>query len=111
VFPLYHILADVAGWRGAEVLDCRSTRPLDVVGFAVQGDGVTHVLVANLTPNCQETTVSGLEGTAIVRRLNGESAQRALFQAQRFRAGAEGIPNAKGLSLKLAPYETVRIDA
>ena len=109
-FPLYHVLADAAGWRGAELLACTSSRPLDVVGLAVRESGSTHVLVANLTPHDCAATVSGLAGPVTVRRLNAETAPAALGEPERFRAGGERIEAGDGFRLDLAPYETLRID-
>jgi D-apionolactonase len=110
-FPLYHVLADVAGWRGSEVLSCESTSPLRLVGLAVRGREGTHLLVANLTPEAVNATVSGLAGAVFLRRLNVPSAKQALFDAERFRATREPVPAADELRLALEPYETVRIDA
>ena len=111
VFPLYHVLADAAGWVGGDVLEWRSSRPLDVVGLAVRTDSATHVLVANLTPHVQVATVVGLTRPAALRRLNEASAEFALFEPERFRGESEGVSDAAGLRLELDPYETVRIDA
>jgi hypothetical protein len=109
-FPLYHVLADAAGWRGADVLSCESSSPLRVVGLAARDGEGTHLLVANLTPDVQETTVAGAAGAAVVRRLDAASARRALADPERFRAGAEPMLNDDGLRIRLEPYETVRID-
>jgi hypothetical protein len=110
-FPLYHVLADVAGWRGSVVLSCSSSGPLRVVGLAVRDDEGTHLLVVNLTPHVQEATVAGLAGAATLRRLNAASSKQALFEPGHFRTHAEPVSDADGLRLTLEPYETVHIDA
>jgi D-apionolactonase len=109
-FPLYHVLADVADWRGAEVLSCESGSPLRVVGLAVRDGGGMHLLVANLTPDVQETIVTGAAGTATACRLHAASAGQALADPERFRAAGEQLPSDGELQLGLEPYETVRID-
>jgi hypothetical protein len=110
-FPLYHVLADVAGWRGAEVRSCRSSGPLLVVGLAVRDRDGLHLLVANLTPHVRETIVAGDVGTATVRRLNAASAGEALAEPERFRGRVESLSSEdEGLRLGLAAFETVRID-
>jgi hypothetical protein len=47
-FPLYHVLAQVCAWRGADLLMCTSTEPLSVTALAVRQNGKTSLLVANL---------------------------------------------------------------
>jgi hypothetical protein len=110
-FPLYHALADVAAWRGGEVLSCESSNPLRVVGLAVRDGEGAHLLVANLTPHVQDAAVEGLAGAVTLRRLDAASADQALFEPERFRAAGESQATADGLRLTLEPYETVRIDA
>ena len=109
-FPLYHVLADAAAWRGADVLSCESSSALRVVGLAVRDGEGSHLLVANLTPNVQEMTVAGAAGAAVVRRLDAASAKQALAEPERFRTGGEPMPNDGWLRIKLEPYETIRID-
>ncbi len=48
--PLYRVLADVCSLRGGEVLECETTRPLEVAGLAVRRNGATTLIAANLTP-------------------------------------------------------------
>jgi hypothetical protein len=110
-FPLYHAIADVAGWRGSDVLSCESNHPLQVVALAAREADRLHLLVANLTPHVQEVAVSGLAGPATLRRLNAESSEQALLEPSRFRATGEEVTEARALQLRLESYETVRIDA
>ena len=56
VFPLYHVFADLGEWKGAGLLDVRTSDPLIVEGLAVRGSDGVHALVANLTD--QPRTVS-----------------------------------------------------
>jgi D-apionolactonase len=56
-FPLYHVLASAARLRGADVLACTSTAPLEAVGLAVRKEGELSVLVTDLTGRGQELTV------------------------------------------------------
>jgi hypothetical protein len=61
-FPLYHVLASAARLRGADVLACTSTAPLEAVGLAVRKVGELSVLVADLTGRGQELTVVSPDG-------------------------------------------------
>jgi hypothetical protein len=100
VFPLYHVLADVGEWKGAELLECAASDPLAVVGLAVGRDGGRSVLVASLKPEAQTVALDGLSGPATVTRLNEATAPG--------RSGPEQVADVS--SLELGPFETVRID-
>jgi len=110
-FPLYHPLADVASWRGQEVLECHSADPLTAVGLAVRDDdGQLRLLVANLTCGAQDVVVGPLQGPVALRRLNEASAERAGAEPQTFRSESEPAGAARELELRLEPYEVVRVD-
>jgi D-apionolactonase len=112
VFPLYHPLADVAGWRGAEVLECGSDDPLAAVGLCVRADdGAVRLLVANVTARQQDVVVGPLPaGTVALRRLSESTAERAGAEPEAFRSDAEHAETDGELALRLGPYEVVRID-
>jgi len=110
-FPLYHPLADVASWRGQEVLECHSADPLTAVGLAVRDDdGQLRLLVANLTCGAQDVVVGPLQGPVALRRLNEASAERAGAEPQTFRSESQPAGAARELELRLEPYEVVRVD-
>jgi hypothetical protein len=110
VFPLYHPLADVAGWRGAEVLRVESENPLVALGLAVRRDGGLRLLVVNVTPAEQDVVVSPLQGELWLRRLDSSTVATACASPESFREGGETVAAAGELELRLAPYEVVRID-
>ena len=107
VFPLYHVLADVAEWRDAECSAARR-QPLEIVGLAVRAPRRDHLLVANLTPHAHDATVSGLTGGAV----SAGSARRPPSPP----CSIPGVPGGGGRRghvravLELEPFETVRID-
>ena len=107
VFPLFHVLADVAELRGRPVLVTSETRPLELAALAAGGDDATTVLLANLTAAWQTLELAGLGPRGRLRRLNHETAHEAMFEPGRFRVSSEP---AVVEVLTLAPYETVRID-
>ncbi|MDQ6818152.1 MAG: hypothetical protein M3018_12210, partial [Actinomycetota bacterium] len=108
-FPLFHVLADIAELRSCALLECATTRPLEVAALAaIRGGGAMTLLVANLTPGAQAVELPGLDGEPRIRRLNEDTAERAMLEPQQFRAGADCAAVA---ALTLAPYETVRIDS
>ncbi len=110
VFPLYHPLADVAGWRGAEVLGVDSEDPLLALALAVRVESAVRLLVANLTPEAQDVVVAPLDGAHRLRRLDETSADAACADPESFRAGGEAVAAAGELGLRLQPYEVVRVD-
>ena len=61
--PVHRVLADLCGLQGADVLACETTRPLDVAGLALRGDGAVTLFAANLTPSPQTVAVRGLGST------------------------------------------------
>lgn len=112
VFPLYHPLADVAGWRGAEVLHVASQNPLVALALAVRDRGALRLLVANVTPEEQEVVVAPLPHAVRLRRLDDASAAAASGEPAAFRAAGEAATPSPdgGLALRLGAYEVVRID-
>lgn len=108
VFPLYHVLADLAELRQGHVLPVESSNPFAVDGLALRDDAGTHLLLANLTPDSQDVRLELPAGNAArIRRLNDTTAATALVQPGGFRATTEHF---NGLAVTLAPFEVVRID-
>ncbi len=112
VFPLYHILADVAGCAGAPVLLSQSSDNGRVTGFAFRRDGEIRVLVANLTDKIQEVTVHHGGDRVRLRILNERNARTAMSAPEGFR-DEERLPidPAYGqTALRLLPYAVARLD-
>jgi D-apionolactonase len=109
-FPLYHSLADAAGRRGAEVIECESEDRLVAIGFAVRAENGTSLLIANVTPRTQDVVIGPLEGPVSLRRLNEATAAAAGSEPESFRAAVEPAEVSGDLVLRLDPYEVVRVD-
>ncbi len=108
-FPLFHVLADLAELRGAEIMSCRTDRPLEVAGLATRRpDGAVTLLLANLTSRSLRVAVSGLGNRGRVRRLDVDGADEAMHSPEQFRGNGTEAVDLGGL--ELGPYETVRID-
>ncbi len=114
VFPLYHVLADLAAWRTTGLRATSSSDPLRVVALAVgEGDDIA-ALVANVTPEPQRVRVDGLGGgVARVRVLDEATATWALEEPARFRAdpGAPVPVRSGSMTLTLGAFAVARISA
>lgn len=112
VFPVYHVFADIADLKTAEIIACSSTDPLRVQGLALQADGRLHLLLTNLTAEAQTCVVAPLNGTRVATRtLDADTAPQAMAQPDEFRSRRDWVPIASStLTLDLAPYSVTRID-
>jgi hypothetical protein len=110
VFPLFHVLADVTRWQGAAVLAVTSDDPLVAVALAVEEEGETRSLVANLTGAEVEAVVGPLQGSVSLRRLREETTGAADDDPTAFRETVEQVDSPGELALRLAPYEVVTIN-
>lgn len=112
VFPLYHVLADVAEFVGSEVVVTRTDNPLAVDGLALRKDGRLRVLVANLTAEPQVVAVRGLTTSVRARRLDADNVELAMREPETYRRLADVVLDAPDASvtLELSPYGVMRLD-
>jgi hypothetical protein len=112
VFPVYHVFADVAELKVAELCACSSTDPLRVQGLLLSTGESIRVLVANLTAESQECAIKSLVGDrAEVRSLDAASAEQAMARTLEFRARHTSMPfTGSTLTVSLAPYSVTTID-
>lgn len=113
VFPLYHVLADVSEFAGGEIIRSQSSNTLTVDGLALQKDGRTRLILANLTDRPQQISVQNLSGSVWVGHLNETNVETAMQAPEAFRSTpGELLPTSAGaLELNLLPYALVRIDS
>lgn len=110
VHPVYHVLADLCGWRGFRVLWSHSSDPLSVACLAAksQTDAVSAVIV-NMLPQQNRVRLAGFgDGTPRLRRLNEANLEQAARDPIAFRQGAEELSSSL---IDLSPHELVRLDA
>jgi hypothetical protein len=112
VFPLYHVLADVGEFVGGEVIPTKSSSPRLVEGLAVQKDGRTRLLLANLSSEPQQVTVQNLGKQVRVCYLDETNVEAAMVSPTEFRAQTGDLlqTSAGRLLLHLLPYAVARID-
>ena len=112
VYPLYHVFADVAEFKGGAVQGSVSSRPLQVESLTLQSGNRLRLLLANMTAESQTVTVEGLTGEFTVRRLNEDNVEAARLEPERYHeAPLETLRAEDGsLTLTLTPHEIVRLD-
>jgi hypothetical protein len=113
VFPIYHVLADLAAGRDATLSQCVSSDPLAAIGLALRRPEGWLLLIANLTPEARRVRVVGARARSVrVRILDATSAPVAAFEPERFRASWRTLPvRAQGLDLDLAPFAVACLEA
>ena len=108
VMPLYHVVSALAAAKGAAVRTVTSSDATRVLGLAHESGGGTLLWLANLTPEEQAVTVSGVEGgTATIGRLDSGNFADAVTDPAGFAAspGETGDPG----HVALAPFAVARI--
>ena len=111
VFPMYHVLADVAEFAGADVIQTRSDDTLAVEVLALIKGGRTRVMLANLGPRPRKVAL-GVAGKWTVRTLDETTAIEAMTRPEEFRRrpGETVRGGAGGLVVELRPFAVARVD-
>jgi hypothetical protein len=113
VFPVYHVLADIAEFQARQVHPTHSTHPLLAGGLTlVDARGRRRVLAANLGAEPQELRIKSGTGPARVRYLDEASVLEAMRRPEDYRR-QEGVrqESVSGkIELRLAPFAVARVD-
>ncbi|MDQ2653598.1 MAG: hypothetical protein M3Z20_11225 [Chloroflexota bacterium] len=111
VFPVYHVLADVAEFSGGEVLPVSVSDPLRVQALALRDGPRVRVVLANM--RAEEATVTvdvaGLHDLT-QRALDADTVFAAASKAGAFRQTTTSIAETGILTLTLLPFGLVTID-
>ena len=113
VFPVYHVLRDVGEFASGNVRPVRSTDTMSVVGLALEKQGRTRLLVANLTHRPRMVRIRGLKGgNANVFRLDSDNLESATRKPEAFsrRVGQQTAVTQQALEIRLPAYGIARID-
>lgn len=108
VYPLYHVLADIAEFTGAEVLAVTTNDELKAQGLALRKKDRTCLLVANFTPNPQTVNIANLAGLRTVRFLDENTVRKAMSDPETYRA--QNTQLFQGEPLTLLPFAVARLD-
>jgi hypothetical protein len=111
VFPMYHVLADVAEFAGGALQPLQADHPQgrpSVCGCVLTSGGRRRLLVANLTPGEQLVDWPGAAVEGKLRRLALANVEHAMREPERYREVSDAAAAHSGV--KLGPYEYVCID-
>lgn len=118
VFPVYHVLADVADYVSdgsliyPEVLAATSSNALKMQGLALSGGDSQRLLIANLTSEIQAVTVRGLPAQVSVRYLDETNVVEAMINPESYRAQISTRDTTNGKhKFDLCPYAVIKIDS
>ncbi len=114
VFPLYHVLADVAEFAGGTVTPFDSPDPLQGCALALELGVRRRLLVANLSSSARVVLVDAawLGARARVTILDELNAADAMQRPEKFRAQPGGLAEASSGRYRLAmlPYSVAKLD-
>ena len=85
VFPLYHVLADVAEFAGGEVLQIETSAPLAVVACALTLGSRTALLLANLSGEARQVELANFPECTRLRRLDAGNVKLAMTEPEAYR--------------------------
>lgn len=116
VYPVYHVLADLADASGRDVLRASSALPLAVEVLACELEGSTRAWLANLTAAARSVSLAfdpPAVGPVNLRTLDASTLAFATRDPRAFRAaeGDEVEPLEGTVRLTLEPWAVVRVDA
>ncbi|MBK5292769.1 MAG: hypothetical protein JJE04_13975 [Acidobacteriia bacterium] len=114
VFPLYHVLAGMAGFTGGEMVPVVSSSKMEVEAVLLRKSGKRRLMVANLTDQPRVVRVPADLGAAVrVRMLDEYSAQDAMRKPEEFlnQRGALRQLGPGVLQLALLSYAIAFVDS
>jgi hypothetical protein len=112
VFPIYHVLADVADFSTGEVVSVTMSDPLRVQALALRDGDKLRVLLANMTgaPVSLDLDLPSVT-SASLRRLDGDTAMTAATEPADYRSVTEHLQDITlPLSVELPPFGLVTLD-
>jgi len=113
VFPLYHVFADVGEFADGEIITTSSSNPLKITGLAVNKEGRTRVILANLGLEVLQLTVQNLSSSVHIRHLNESNVEQAMQSPETYRSQTlqKQLTVNGSLKIELLPYALVCIDS
>jgi hypothetical protein len=81
LFPVYHLLAELAPLSEFELLECATSRPLELEAIQIAGPSDITALVANLLPRRATVELTPIPAGARIRRINTDTTRRQMSTA------------------------------
>lgn len=112
VYPVYHLLADLADCAGYHWHGLTSEDPRRIVGLACEHPAHDVILLANLTAEHLTVSTPCTHTTVRVRSLDATSLHNALFNPTNFRESftLKKVARSSMLTIPMPPNAYVRID-
>jgi hypothetical protein len=111
IFPVYHILADVAEFSGGEVLPVSVSDPLRVQALALRVGSRLRLVLANMRDGNATVMVDAAGLSEATRRpLNAGTVFAAASDSRTFRDGVTPIADPGAIRVTLPPFGLVTID-
>ena len=113
VHPLYHVLADVNEFAGADVIPLRTTEPLGAIALMLRKGNRTRIIAENLTlkPVAVRLRLPQPSERMNVYRMDEHSYGVATKEPNRFRAAPVEKIETRDLGFVLLPYGVMRLDS
>jgi len=112
VYPLFHVLADVAEFGGGGSYRTSSERPGEIEIVAIRKNGRTRLLVSNLTDSPQVVRLNGCDSPDgfKVRTLDQSTVEKAMEAPGKFRDNWRRIRNQPNLEMEVPPLAVRTMD-
>jgi hypothetical protein len=108
VFPVYHVIAGLAGASGSKLVSAKSAAPGKVAALAYRAKEGPVLWLANLTGEAQKAKVSGFNGKATLHLID-EGSFVAATDASFLAKGGKALKKVGALALP--PYAVARVAA
>ena len=106
-FPLYHVLADLAEFRGGEVVEVIPSAPLEFGGLMLRNREKSCLLLANYTDSRQTVELEGFPAPLWLRKLHEHNLSEAVAEPERWR---QNRTQPRAGPIELPPYAYVRVE-
>ena len=111
VYPMWHVLADVADFVGGRVIASRSSEPLKIQGLVLRKGKRTRVILANTTDEMQTVSLSTLGAKVRIRRLDETNGLMAMQAPEKYRLDSGEVVKTIGgkLQIQLQPFGLITL--
>lgn len=111
LFPVFHVLAFIAQFKGAEIMKSISSNPLRVDSLVLKENNILQIILFNLTRMPESVYISGLTQSTRILHLDENSFVDAIHNSEWLTDSnwEELNPSPEGLEITILPYGCVFI--